>query len=104
MSYQGWENYETWRVHHWLTSDEITYKHWAQRKDTISRQVSTGEIHKGYLNAEEAVINILADEIKDALYEQFDDILPEAGLVSEIAKHALTQVDFEAVASHFIEE
>ncbi len=89
--YNGWENYETWAVNLWLTSEENSYGYWlSEAQNLYSDDDDIQEITR-----------TLADNIRD----QITDTMPTSeGMFADLLGHSLQQVNWYDVARVFTEE
>lgn len=85
QTYNGWANYETWLVNLWLTEDPYT-------EELISEWAKEIEDYKLAQTLEDYV-----DDMADA-----EDI--RSGLIQDLIKAAMSEVDWEEIAQHYIED
>lgn len=96
MSYQGWNNYETWATNLWLSNDHGLYdmvRDWA-------REALDQPNEDDWEQAGEHAVRVLADQIKEYLEEQSP--LAEAGLYSDLLHAAMSEIDYAEIAEHWI--
>jgi hypothetical protein len=84
--YNGWANYETWLVKLWLDNDQ-------------GEQEYMNELARENREAYD-----LAEVIKDYIENQASEILPNAGLFTELLNSAISEVDWIEIAEAFIED
>lgn len=82
MSYQGWENYETWCVALWLNNDHGYYKHIT----TQARRTNKEDF---------------AEYLKDFVEELLPDL---EGFPADLLTHAVSQVDWFEIAESYYED
>lgn len=99
-AYNGWSNYETWVVKLWIDNDGYAGGAESvadQAKDFLSRDTAEGE---------EATY-ALARWIEDAIDQDIDNSGSTAlseGLFADLLGHSLTKVNWDEIATAFIEE
>lgn len=90
MSYNGWKNYETWCVSLWLDNDEGTYlevRELAEAEDDVNDLAQTLK----------AYVDDLAETTCPGSREG-------ASFVSDLLGAALSEVDWQEIASNLLEE
>ena len=92
MSYNGYENYETWNVSLWLDNDEGTYGYWADRAEEV---LESNDMDK------DDALYALAKEIEQEI-EDWNPITI-ASTYSDLLVHALGMVEWAEVAQSFID-
>lgn len=94
MTYNGWENYETWNVSLWLSNEEGLYNN----TQDMAREYEYSA-HGAY-------------ELGEALKAYVDDLAETtcpgsrtgASFVCDLLGSALSEVDWEEIAKHLLEE
>lgn len=100
-TYQGWKNYETWLVNLHLTNEEPSYRYWLAEAERISGEASeTEQVVSGIWTAEEAARYKLAEQLRDEVTEAAPST--EALLYADLIDAALTSVDWDEVAQHWL--
>ena len=84
MSYNGWDNYETWAVKCWLDNEEGTYEH----ARTLTEHLS----EPGHL----------ATGIKDWVEEMMPDL--GASLAADLLGAVLSKVAWYEIAQAYLED
>jgi len=106
MSYNGWKNYETWAVALWIDNEQSTYSYWRERAQELREAAPDRE--EKYWTEDDYVKFNLADELKEQLNDDADDLLESVGqsasLYSDLLIGALSEVDWSEVAEHYMEE
>ena len=86
-TYEGWRTYETWLVKLWLDNEPYTYFEMQELARFHEDDAYT-----------------LSEAIRDAVQDQMAENLPHAGLVSDLAFSALSEVDWMEIAESYLEE
>jgi hypothetical protein len=88
--YNGWRNYETWRVN-------------LEMFDGITAEDVLGDW--SFVDDKEAVTARLADVLEDMATEYVRNDCPqEQGFAYDLAMSFLNKVDFEEIAEHLVED
>lgn len=88
--YNGWANYETWLVNIWLTNDSGSVDYWEE----VARDLWDEEDpHKSERE--------LADRLKEEIMESQPEL---SGLFADMLSAAFSEVDWDELASHYIED
>ena len=99
-TYNGWKNYETWCVALWLDNEPGTYDH----ANELARNAfdRAGAEPRGRLTHEAAALINLAVALKGWVE---DDLLPDLGasMAGDLLGAAISEVDWRAIAEHYIE-
>lgn len=99
MTYNGWTNYETWVVALWLDNDEPTYRHWRERADEWRNADTTSD----YWTQEESARFNLADELRESVNES-NPLADDANMYTDLLGAALSEVDWQEIAEHMLDE
>ena len=103
-TYNGWTNYETWNVALWIGNEEGSYRYWRERAQEIYEQSKERE----YATRDEAAIYNLADALKEDFKigkEEFlEDAAKSSSVWADLLGAALSEVDWQEIASGMIEE
>jgi hypothetical protein len=102
-SYQGWTNYETWTVSLWLDNEEASYRYWREAAATCRHEVgdSTG-VCDGTWTVQEAAALMLADMLKREIGTASP--LQQPGMYSDLLSAALSEVNWQEVAEHWLND
>lgn len=87
MSYNGWENYETWNVALWIGNEQYT--------DEQARELCDG------LDKYDA-----GQELKEFVESMPDvePVLENASMASDLLGAALSEVNWSSIAEHYIDD
>lgn len=85
QTYNGWANYETWLVNLWLTEDPHT-------EELISGWAKEMEEYE------------LARTLEDYVDDMIDAEDIRSGLIQDFITSAMSEVDWEELAQHYIED
>ena len=110
--YNGWTNYETWALALWIDNDgEDSYwrERYVEAKDPENWAEHQREwVKKGTFTVDETAAGILAEEMKDAFEERMSEMLESASVSAsmwaDLLGAALSEVNWNEVASHYSEE
>jgi len=92
MSYNGWENYETWRTFEYL--DDVDWQNFAENK--LFGEEEDEEI------TEDKKIEMLALYLKD-LIEQEVDMADLNSFLKDLLTKAISEIDFTDLATVFLD-
>jgi len=103
--YNGWRNYETWAVMLWLDNEQPS----AERARTIARQAIADANDRDRITDEVGIDrdasarHLLADNLKADVEAGF---VPDLGatLAADLLNAALSDVDWDEIAHHLIDE
>ena len=76
--YNGYKNYQTWACHLWITDTPESGKLWRQ----IANEMEPYDAEK---------------QLKDFLVSRADDTTPNAGLMADLLKNAVEEIDVQEV-------
>jgi hypothetical protein len=86
--YNGWTNYETWCVNLWMDNEEGSYDYWREVAEDVWDAEDPDRSQR-----------LLADRIR----QQIEEGQPlTKGLYADLIEAALSEVDWDEIASHFI--
>lgn len=98
--YNGWYNYETWLVNLWLDNDEYECnEHLPEMARNAYRDATAGE----YSTRDQDATYNLAQELEDYITEQ-NPLADKANLWSDLLGAALSEVNWQEIAEHLIED
>lgn len=101
MSYNGYENYETWAVSLWLGSDRGSY----ESMNELAKSCLADEVAAGAPNKE--IVRLatykLAGVLRDLVEYESNPLIDEASLYSDLLGSALGMVSWHEVAEGLIE-
>jgi hypothetical protein len=86
--YNGWYNHETWLVSLWLSNEQDSYD---MVRDMISDPYSDYAVYD------------LADALKEYI-EEDNPLGGQANMFSDLINAAISEVNFDEIAEHWIEE
>ena len=93
MSYNGWQNYETWRAYEWL--GDVDWQNFVETK--LLGEVEDEEI------TEDKKVAMLAEYFKNLIEEEAG----KAGLdnfLDDLLTSAISEIDFTELAYVFLED
>ena len=101
--YNGWSNYPTWAVNLWLTNDEGSDSYWRATAQEIVDEIKEelDEVPE-WLTKEQYAAQELAERLKDEITEQVR--IEDAILASDLLSFALELVNWDEIASNWIED
>ena len=100
VSYNGWENYETWVVKLWIDNDG-----YAGGAAAVAEQAK--DFLSGEMGEPDAAVYALARWIEDAIDQDIDSSDEKAltqGLFADLLGRSLGKVNWGEIATAFIEE
>lgn len=95
MAYNGWSNYETWATALWLDNDEPTYR-------DVQRIVAREYDPEDENEPGDEVAQRIGSLVKEYVNDMPDR--PTSGLFADLVGAALSEVDWDEVASHYMED
>lgn len=98
--YQGWKNYETWAVALWVDNEESTQNMVLEWVDEL-RGTESEQVKEGIWTADEALRFNLAERLKEWV-EENNPVASEASMYSDLMGAAISEVDWQEVADHYI--
>jgi hypothetical protein len=101
QKYNGWTNYETWAVKLWMDNEEPSSRYWQERARQAWNEAGA-DSHQADTRAERAAFT-LADDIQENHEEAASDLLPEAGIFTDLLNAALSEVDWHEIAEDLID-
>jgi hypothetical protein len=102
MSYNGYENRETWLVSLWLNNEYADYQHWTARAEEVLEEAKEDYEEDDIFTPLETATATLAEEIKESVEEH--PLIDQASLYSDLLNGALGGVDWHEVAGGFLEQ
>ena len=102
-SYQGWKNYETWAVHHFVTgTEDIDLCCRAQMDRAVTAAAAYGPVRNGSWTVNQARRHLLAESLKEFV-DVRSPLAEVSSVYSELLGCALYKVDWEAIAAAILE-
>ena len=105
-TYNGWTNYETWNVALWCDNDQGSYNYWREQTEEAldleddTNVLSTPNTILSHIErATRHLAEVLCKEVKDG-----NPLIEEASLYSDILSANLSEVNWDEIAKHWIEE
>jgi hypothetical protein len=104
-SYNGWKNYATWGVALVLDNEQSTYNEARNRAHTIEMHApGSPQVIDGIWTKEQAARFVLADWLKDYVEELCGLESDELSMMArQMIGAALSDVDWDEIASHYLE-
>lgn len=99
MTYNGWENYETWVVKLWIDNNESTQEYWNKRTLEI---LANPTYQNEFMSPDRIPVAQLAEELKWSHEMQIPHDLE--GFVSDLFEVAFGQVNWNEIAEAFISD
>jgi hypothetical protein len=101
--YNGWENFETWCVHLWLTNEEGSYRYW--RDEARRHRKEAGKSHR-VTRARWTVTEQASSTLGEQIRSELEEGCPIKGpsLYDDLMRAAVGEVNWEEVAEAFLEE
>jgi len=100
----GHKNYETWVTAVWVSNEYDEYQKWCRFASKLEDEAPDAQqVEDGWWTEKEYVKFSLADRMK-ADYHHASPLRDDASLFSDLMGAALDSVDWEGVASQFVEE
>jgi hypothetical protein len=97
-TYNGWTNYETWSVALWIDNNQGSY--------SLSRSIAQDAWDEAkadrILTREERARYDLSEALKNWIEE--GSPLDDASLYSDLLSTALSEVNWDEIASHYLDE
>jgi hypothetical protein len=91
--YNGWTNYETWLVNLWIDNSEGDQEYWHDRASwCLKHQAEEGD-----------AVHELRDTLRDEFDEKYDEQKPDSGLLADLLRAALSEVNWDEIARHYID-
>ena len=103
-SYNGWTNYETWSVALIMDNDQGLY---SMRCEQAQQLYNDAEPEWDWQSKEDKATNDLADWLKDFIVDEYApdlSALPLGMLYGQLLSGALSDVNWQEIARHWIEE
>jgi hypothetical protein len=98
--YNGWTNYETWLVKHWIDSEEGEYLYWKEATEELLGTI--GIIGRLNLNPSKSA-RVLADHLQDHYEDQAIEAVGSTGLMFDLLGGALDRANWHEIAESIIE-
>jgi hypothetical protein len=86
QTYNGWSNYETWLAYCWISSDESGCKMLDELRISDGTLGDKAELLKSYYDYD------------SAFDVGLDRVLPEAGLLTDLLRNSLSQINWAEIA------
>ena len=102
--YNGWTNYETWIVKLWLDNDQGSAEYWEEEareamQDVVEKDTSSAD------DLRNSAAYDLAGRLKDWHENYVEEGMPSsAGFLNDLINSALSEVNWEEIARHYVEE
>lgn len=94
--YNGYTNYETWVVALHIDNSEGDQDYWHERARFC---VANHDPNDGHMDARCE----LAEALRDAVYEKYEEQKPESGILCDMLSGALGEVNWHELATHYVE-
>jgi hypothetical protein len=100
-NYNGWTNYETWAVSHWIDDSQEACDYW---KNQAAKQRKAAPACKQVLEGTWTVEDATKFNLADQLQEEFTDGSPltTASLYSDLLNEALSEVNWHEIAEDYL--
>jgi hypothetical protein len=95
-TYNGWTNYETWCVNLWIDNSAGDQDYWHDRAKWCIRHHHSADDN---LDARCE----LAEELRATFDEKYDEQKPDNGVLADLLRAALSEVNWHEIARHYIE-
>jgi len=97
--YNGWTNYETWLAGLWLDNDQGSYEYWQEQAQEVTE---TAKPEYDWETVETARVKVLAEMLESSIDDQAGELMPEAGLFSDLLNAALSEINWREIAEHYL--
>jgi|SRR5580700_2463303 hypothetical protein len=97
-TYNGWTNYETWNVALWLDNEQGSQRYWQGEARTACEDAEATT----YSTRLEVAARALAERLKEEIEESAPDL--GASMFSDLLGAALSEVNWDEIASHYVDE
>lgn len=98
--YNGWTNYATWVVNLWLSNDEGSYFYIVEQAENIKANPEYFEI------GDQKILKSPVVKLGDIIKKMIDEANPigdQANLYVDVLNHALAWVDYQEIATSYLE-
>lgn len=101
MSYNGWQNYETWAVALWWDNDAGSYEYRCERVQEICADAAP---RYDWETLEQARVSMVADWLKEETRD--GENAPDLGatLYADLLGAALDEVNWREIAQHWVDD
>ena len=96
MAYNGYTNYETWRVNLHISNLQSEQDYW---NDRASFAMAHSDPSNDYLDARCE----LAESLRDAFLEKYDEQKPANSILADLLRAALSEVNWHELAGHYVD-
>lgn len=96
--YNGWYNYETWVVNLWMDNEEGIHDYWREQAQEIYKETEPTDNTPKTIQAKWNLANIIKEQITEN-----NPLIEEATLYSDLMSAALSEVNWDEIANHFID-
>lgn len=92
MSYNGWENYETWVVNLWIGNSYSSYHWW---KTEVEERLEVEDYDT------DAVVQEIAEQLKEDIESQMPEVY---GMYKDLLLGAMSEVNYGEIATAWVKE
>ena len=102
--YNGWTNYETWVAKLWIDNDQGGYLHWHEAARACIAAVAEGEGNPYADDDPQRERLMLAERLKDEMYETTVWENDGAGLASDLLTAAFNRIEWNEIAQSILDD
>lgn len=102
QGYNGWKNYETWCVALWIDNEELSYNT-ARSQAKYFQSIAKKDNNVPEIWTEEQAAKYRLSEWLRDYIENNSPLVDEANMYTDLLNKALSEVDWDEVAEHYIE-
>ena len=96
MAYNGYTNYETWCVNLHISNLQSEQDYWNDR-------ASFAMAHSDPSNDDLDARCELAESLRDAFLEKYDEQKPANSILADLLRAALSEVNWHELAGHYVD-
>ena len=97
--YNGWTNYETWKVKLWIDNEQSSSEYWNES----ARDIFGESRGRHSLSNSDVARHDLADRLKDEV-EESNPLADDASMYSDLLGAAISEVNWSEIANNLLIE